>query len=71
MPCAMSLIDNAVGLLRFSSLRGQALLDLFVISLDASRVAGALILVPIGLPLLAGPGAISLVVAECRYWWSA
>ncbi len=70
---------------------GQALLDLFAITLDSFRVAGGLILlplglrlidgqvvspaavegdedsigvVPIGLPLLAGPGAISLVVAD-------
>jgi len=34
---------------------GQALLDLFAITLDSFRVAGGLILLPIGLPLLAGP----------------
>lgn len=75
---------------------GQALLDLFAISLDSFRIAGGLILlpiglrlieglevsnpdgesawdslgvVPIGLPLLAGPGAISLVVAEAPEQW--
>jgi multiple antibiotic resistance protein len=75
---------------------GQALLDLFAITLDSFRVAGGLILlpiglrlieghdvagdpdesatetlgvVPIGLPLLAGPGAISLVVAEAPTDW--
>lgn len=75
---------------------GQALLDLFAISLEAFRVAGGLILlpiglrlidgrevshgaldstqdsagvVPIGLPLLAGPGAISLVVADAPPSW--
>jgi multiple antibiotic resistance protein len=75
---------------------GQALLDLFAISLDSFRIAGGLILlpiglrlieglevsnpdgesawdslgvVPIGLPLLAGPGAISLVVAEAPDQW--
>ncbi|WP_216904401.1 MarC family protein [Synechococcus sp. CCY 9618] len=76
---------------------GQALLDLFAITLEAFRVAGGLILlpiglrlidgrevshgvldgtedsagvVPIGLPLLAGPGAISLVVADAPPTWS-
>jgi multiple antibiotic resistance protein len=76
---------------------GQALLDLFAITLEAFRVAGGLILlpiglrlieggdvshgvregaqdsagvVPIGLPLLAGPGAISLVVADAPETWS-
>jgi len=75
---------------------GQALLDLFAITLDSFRVAGGLILlpiglrlieglevghpevdndagtvgvVPIGMPLLAGPGAISLVVAEAPPAW--
>jgi multiple antibiotic resistance protein len=75
---------------------GQALLDLFGITLDSFRVAGGLILlpiglrlieglevghpdvetdagslgvVPIGLPLLAGPGAISLVVASSPTSW--
>jgi len=75
---------------------GQALLDLFAITLDSFRVAGGLILlpiglrlieglevshpdvetdsgslgvVPIGLPLLAGPGAISLVVADSPPSW--
>jgi multiple antibiotic resistance protein len=75
---------------------GQALLDLFGITLDAFRVAGGLILlaiglrlieemevsqpdveadadslgvVPIGLLLLAGPGAISLVVADSPASW--
>ncbi|MGB7564902.1 MAG: MarC family protein [Prochlorococcaceae cyanobacterium] len=75
---------------------GQALLDLFAITLDAFRVAGGLILlpiglrliegkevssseldldegllgvVPIGLPLLAGPGAISLVVSDAPPEW--
>ncbi|MFN9932673.1 MAG: MarC family protein [Cyanobacteriota bacterium] len=75
---------------------GQALLDLFAITLDSFRVAGGLSLlpiglrliegqnlasddeehatetlgvVPIGLPLLAGPGAISLVVAEAPSDW--
>ena len=75
---------------------GQGLLDLFGITLDAFRVAGGLILlpiglrlidgrevshgsldgteasagvVPIGLPLLAGPGAISLVVADAPVAW--
>ncbi|WP_216905303.1 MarC family protein [Synechococcus sp. CCY 0621] len=75
---------------------GQALLDLFGITLEAFRVAGGLILlpiglrlidgrevshgsldgtedsagvVPIGLPLLAGPGAISLVVADAPSAW--
>ncbi len=76
---------------------GQALLDLFAITLEAFRVAGGLILlpiglrlidgrevnhgmqdgsqdsagvVPIGLPLLAGPGAISLVVADAPPTWT-
>ena len=75
---------------------GQALLDLFAITLDSFRVAGGLILlpiglrliegmevghpdvandegslgvVPIGMPLLAGPGAISLVVADAPSDW--
>jgi len=75
---------------------GQALLDLFAITLDSFRVAGGLILlpiglrliegmevnhpdvmsdsgslgvVPIGLPLLAGPAAISLVVADAPVSW--
>lgn len=75
---------------------GQALLDLFGITLEAFRIAGGLILlpiglrliegmevshpdvesdagslgvVPIGLPLLAGPGAISLVVADSPAAW--
>ncbi len=75
---------------------GQALLDLFAITLETFRVAGGLILlpiglrliegqevnspdadsdagsfgvVPIGLPLLAGPGAISLVVADAPADW--
>jgi multiple antibiotic resistance protein len=75
---------------------GQALLDLFAITLDSFRVAGGLILlpiglrliegmevsntelgndegtlgvVPIGLPLLAGPGAISLVIADAPAPW--
>jgi multiple antibiotic resistance protein len=75
---------------------GQALLDLFAITLDSFRIAGGLILlpiglrliegmevshpdvetdagslgvVPIGLPLLAGPGAISLVVASSPASW--
>jgi multiple antibiotic resistance protein len=48
---------------------GQALLDLFAITLDSFRVAGGLILLPIGLPLLAGPGAISLVVADSPPSW--
>ncbi len=75
---------------------GQALLDMFAISLDSFRVAGGLILlplglrliegkeissteidsdaatmgvVPIGLPLLAGPGAISLVVSDAPGDW--
>jgi multiple antibiotic resistance protein len=75
---------------------GQALLDLFAISLDSFRVAGGLILlpiglrliegmevshpdvandegslgvVPIGMPLLAGPAAISLVVADAPSDW--
>jgi len=75
---------------------GQALLELFGITLDAFRVAGGLILlpiglrliegqdvghpdvnndlgilgvVPIGLPLLAGPAAISLVVADAPAAW--
>ncbi len=75
---------------------GQALLALFGITLEAFRVAGGLILlpiglrliegqdvghpdvnndlgilgvVPIGLPLLAGPAAISLVVADAPASW--
>jgi multiple antibiotic resistance protein len=108
-PRAMSLINTAVGLLAISSpigvlpvvaraacWWGQALVDLFGITLDAFRVAGGLILlpiglhliegmevshpdvesdegslgvVPIGLPLLAGPGAISLVVADSPAAW--
>jgi multiple antibiotic resistance protein len=48
---------------------GPGLLDLFGITLEAFRVAGGLILLPIGLPLLAGPGAISLVVADAPAAW--
>ncbi|MFM7513712.1 MAG: MarC family protein [Cyanobium sp.] len=75
---------------------GPALLNLFGISLPAFRVAGGLILlplglrllegqaalpasaiahdaaaavVPIGVPLMAGPGTISLVVAEAPASW--
>lgn len=75
---------------------GPELLDLFGISLQAFRIAGGLILlplglrlleghsalpdgalsddpsaavVPIGVPLMAGPGTISLVVAESPATW--
>jgi multiple antibiotic resistance protein len=38
---------------------GQALLDLFAITLDSFRVAGGLILLPIGLRLIEGQGVAS------------
>ncbi|EPY5881986.1 MarC family protein [Escherichia coli] len=47
---------------------GDTILQLFGISIDSFRIAGGILVVPLALPLMAGPGAISsTIVWGTRY----